>query len=79
MSRITTENVAAAIRKVSSLSLPQKEELAEQIHRDQPHLLASCLVQPKLGANINEVDFLLNILLVCYQAMKESLALANDY
>ena len=64
MNRITMENVAAAIRKVSSMSLPQKEELAEQIHRDQPHLLASCLVQPKLGANINEVDFLLNILLV---------------
>jgi hypothetical protein len=68
MSRINTENVAAAIRKVSSLSLPQ---FAEQTHRDQPHLLASCSVQPKLGANVNEVDFLLNILLVCYQAMKE--------
>ena len=33
MSRITTENVAAAIRKVSSLSLPQKVELAGEIHR----------------------------------------------
>ncbi len=33
MNRITTENVAAAIRKVSSLSLPQKEELAEQKKR----------------------------------------------
>jgi hypothetical protein len=72
MSWITTENVAAAIRKVSSLSLPQKEELAEEIHRHQPHLLASCIVQPKLGAHINDVEFLLNILLVCYQAMKES-------
>jgi hypothetical protein len=72
MSRITTENVAAAIGKVSSLSLPQKEELAEEIHRHQPHLLASCIVQPKLGAHINDVEFLLNILLVCYQAMKES-------
>jgi hypothetical protein len=72
MSRITTENVAAAIRKVSSLSLPQKEELAGEIHRHQPHLLDSCLVQPKLGGHINDVEFLLNILLVCYQAMKES-------
>jgi hypothetical protein len=72
MSRITTENVAAAIGKVSSLNLPQKEELAEEIHRHQPHLLASCIVQPKLGAHINDVEFLLNILLVCYQAMKES-------
>jgi hypothetical protein len=72
MNRITTENVAAAIRKVSSMSLPQKGELAEEIHRDQPHLMASCLVQPKLGTHINDVEFLLNILLVCYQAIKES-------
>jgi hypothetical protein len=72
MIRITTENVAAAIRKVSSMSLPQKEELAEEIHRHQPNLLASCVVQPKLGAHTNDVEFLLNILLVCYQAMKES-------
>jgi hypothetical protein len=72
MNRITAENVAAAIRKLKSMSLPQKEELAEEIHRDQPHLLASCVVQPKLGAHINDVEFLLNILLVCYQAMKES-------
>ena len=72
MNRITAENVAAAIRKVKSMSLPQKEELAEEIHRDQPNLLASCLVQSKLGARINDVEFLLNILLVCYQAMKES-------
>ena len=54
------------------MSLPQKEELAEEIHRHQPHLLASCVVQPKLGAHINDVEFLLNILLVCYQAMKDS-------
>jgi len=72
MNRITTENVAAAILKVSSMGLSQKEELAEEIHRDQPNLLASCLVQSKLGARINDVEFLLNILLVCYQAMKES-------
>jgi hypothetical protein len=72
MSRITVENVAAAIRKVRSMNLAQKEALAEEIHRHQPHLLASCLVQPKLGAKMTDVEFLLNILLVCYQAMKES-------
>jgi hypothetical protein len=72
MNRITTANVAAAIRKVSSMSLPQKNALADEIHHDQPHLLASCVVQPKLGAHLDDVEFLLNILLVCYQAMKES-------
>lgn len=72
MNRITTENVAAAILKVSSMGLSQKEELTEEVHREQPHLLASCLVQSKLGARINDVEFLLDILLVCYQAMKET-------
>jgi hypothetical protein len=72
MSRITVENLAAAIRKVRSMSLKEKEALAEEIHRCQPHLLASCLVQPRLGVEPAAVEFLLNILLVCYQSMKES-------
>jgi len=72
MSRITVDNLAAAIRKVRSMSLKEKEALAEEIHRRQPHLLASCLVQPRLGVEPAAVEFLLNILLVCYQSMKES-------
>jgi hypothetical protein len=72
MSRITIDNLAAAIRKVRSMSLAQKEALADEIHLRQPYLLASCLVQSKLGAKITDVEFLLNILLVCYQSMKES-------
>jgi hypothetical protein len=72
MSRITVDNLAAAIRKVRSMSLREKEALAEEIHLRQPHMLASCLVQSKLGAEPAAVEFLLNILLVCYQAMKES-------
>jgi len=72
MSRITVDNLAAAIRKVRSMSLQEKEALAEEIHRCQPHMLASCLVQSRLGVEPAAVEFLLNILLVCYQSMKES-------
>lgn len=72
MSRITIEHLAAAIGKVRSMSLVQKEALADEIYLSQPYLLASCLVQPKLGVKITDVEFLLNILLVCYQSMKES-------
>jgi hypothetical protein len=72
MSRISIENVAAAIRKVSSLSLAQKEALTDEIHLRQPHMLASCLVQSGLGAKLAAVEFLLHVLLVCYQSMKES-------
>src|SRR5208337_1329123 len=46
MSRITVDHLAAAIRKVRSMSLKEKAALA--------------------------VEFLLHILLVCYQSMKES-------
>lgn len=72
MSRITVDNVAAAIRKVHAMSVKEKEALADEIHLHQPHLLASCLVQSRLGVEQAAVEFLLNILLVCYQSMKES-------
>jgi hypothetical protein len=35
-------------------------------------MLASCLVQSRMGVEASAVDILLNILLVCSQAMKES-------
>src|SRR5271168_3104509 len=72
MSRISVDHLAAAIRKVRCMSLKDKEALAEEIHRRQPHMLASCLVQSRLGVEPAAVEFLLNILLVCYQSMKES-------
>jgi hypothetical protein len=72
MSRISVDNLAAAIRKVRSMSLKEKEALAEEIHLRQPHMLASCLVQSRLGVEPAAVEFLLNVLLVCYQSMKES-------
>ena len=72
MSRITVDDLAAAIRKVRAMSVKEKEAFAEEIHLHQPHLLASCLVQSRLGVEQAAVEFLLNILLVCYQSMKES-------
>jgi hypothetical protein len=38
----------------------------------QPNMLASCLVLSHMGVQASAVDILLNILLVCHQAMKES-------
>jgi hypothetical protein len=51
MSRISIENVTAAIREVSAMSLSQKEALADEIHQRQPYMLASCLVQSRLESN----------------------------
>lgn len=70
--RISIEHVATALRKVQSMGLPQKVTLIDEIHVKQPNLLASCVVQSRLGANEHTVEFLLNILLVCYLAMNES-------
>jgi len=79
MRSISIENVAAAIRKVSAMSLAQKEALADEIHQRQPCMLDSCLVQSTLGSKSSGVEFLLRVLLVCYQSMKESGLVATRY
>ena len=50
----------------------QKEQLADQLFRVQPHVVASFLVQKQLGVSLEKMDFLVDILLICFQAMKES-------
>jgi hypothetical protein len=70
--RISAEQLSAAIKKVRSMSLTAKSALTDDIYKEQPNLLASCLVQPRLGATEHAVEFLLNILLVSFQAMRES-------
>jgi hypothetical protein len=72
MGRISIVHVAAAIKKVRAMDMPKRVALAEEISKTQPHMLASCLVQTRMGVEAAAVDILLNILLVCYQAMKES-------
>lgn len=70
--RISVEQVVAAAKKVQAMSSAGKIALADEVFAKQPNLLASCLVQPKLGVAADSVEFLLNILLVCFQGMKES-------
>jgi hypothetical protein len=72
MGRISIAHLAAAINKVRAMDMAQRVSLAEEISAAEPHMLASCLVQTRLGLDASAVDILLNILLVCYQAMKES-------
>jgi hypothetical protein len=70
--RISVRHVATAVKKVRQMSLERKVQLTDEIFEQQPNLLASCVVQQKLGASMESVEFLLNILLVCFQAMRES-------
>jgi hypothetical protein len=59
MGRISIAHLAAAIRKVRALDIAQRVALAEEISRTQPNLLASCLVQTKLGVEATAVESLL--------------------
>jgi hypothetical protein len=54
------------------MDLSEKEALADEVYRVQPHLLGSALVQKEFGVCLEKIDFLLNILLVCFEAMKGS-------
>lgn len=72
MGRISLEHLATAVRTVRSMSLQQKEKLADEVFAHQPNLLASVIAQQRLGVPYEKMDFLLEILLICYQAMKET-------
>lgn len=72
MGRISLDHVAAAVRKVRSMTMTQKTAVIDEIYVKQPNLLASCVAQSKLGADEKTVEFLLNLLLTCYVAMRES-------
>ena len=72
MSRISASQLARAIENVRALSLNDKGLLCDEIFAHQPNLFASCLVQPRLGVSERKLEMLLYILMVCYQAMRES-------
>jgi hypothetical protein len=54
------------------MDMPQKTAIVDEIYLKQPNLLASCVIQRRLGADDQTVEFLLNMLLTCYVAMLES-------
>ena len=72
MGRISIEQLAAAISQIAAMDLKQKEQRIDAIHVRQPHLLAACLAQSGLGADLSAVEMLLQLLLVCNQAMHSS-------
>lgn len=72
MARISRGALCRAIEKVQAQDLKQKEALADELFRDQPHMFGSFLVQHHLGVSAEKMEFLLDILFVCFQAMKES-------
>jgi hypothetical protein len=72
MTRISLEAMARAMKTVEALNLRQKEPLTDEIFLAQPHMLGSVLVLPKLGVSMEKMEFVIELLLLCFQAMKES-------
>ena len=54
------------------MDIKQKEQLADELFRAQPNLFGSFLVQKQLGVSAEKMDFLVDLLFTCFQAMKES-------
>jgi hypothetical protein len=72
MSRIARSTLCTAIEKVRAMSRDQKERLADELFAAQPHMLASFLVQKQMGVSLEKMEFLLEIVFICFMAMKES-------
>lgn len=72
MSRIPHNALLRAIAAVQKLNNEQKERLADEIFIEQPNMLASVLVLPRLGVPAEKLVIALDTLFSCFQAMKES-------
>jgi hypothetical protein len=72
MAVISKSILAKAITAVRAMDIRQREHLADEIYAKQPQLLTAVLAQQRFGASLEQVEVLLNLLLVSYQAMKVS-------
>ena len=70
MSRISERTVVNAIVSVSTMDLRQKEALADELFGAQPHMFGSVLVLHRMGISPEKMEFALNLLFICFQAMK---------
>ena len=72
MSRVSEREVVNAIVLVSAMDLREKEALADELFRVQPTMFGSVLVLHSMGVSPEKMDFALNLLFICFQAMKET-------
>lgn len=71
-SSVTIGHLAAAVKAAAAMSIKEKEQVCDTLYAEQPNLLASVLVLPSLGASMETVDVLLNILIVLHLAVETS-------
>jgi hypothetical protein len=72
ISRISRASLVHAIAKVRAMDVRQKAELIAEVACNQPNIHACVLIQKYFGVSPERLNYLLYIMLVCFQAMKES-------
>jgi len=72
MGRLTQWVVIEADIAVRGMNHDQKVRLADEIHAQQPNMLASILVLPQMGVDMAQLEVALHVLFVTFQAMKLS-------
>lgn len=72
MSRISRSNVLRVIKAVQEMGTEQKLKLADEIFASEPNLLGSVLVLRNLGVSPSKQEFALEMLFLCFEAIKES-------
>ena len=72
MTAISARYLIDADLTVRAMSMDARIALADEIFMRQPNLLASVLAQQRMGATMQQVELLVNIMLVAYQAMQTS-------
>lgn len=72
MGRLTQWMVIEADVAVRRMGHDQKVRLADEIYAQQPNMLASFLVLPRMGVDMAQLEVALHILFVTFQAMKLS-------
>lgn len=66
------EHLVSAVLGVERMTSKEREQLADEIHARQPNLLYSVIVLHRFGATFAQMDVVLDLLFVFYEAMKIS-------
>jgi hypothetical protein len=72
MTAISSRLLVDAVLCVERMTFKERERLAEEVHARQPNLFFSVLVLQRYGATLEQIEVVLNLLLVFYEAMKTS-------
>ena len=70
MPSISSRNLVDAVLRFEQMTFQDRERLADEVHAGQPNLFFSVLVLQRYGATLEQIEVVLNLLLVFYEAMK---------